>query len=38
MGTLYEGPRGMVQQNGAILFVESDKLDSKPINEDSISI
>jgi len=29
MGILYEGPRGMVQQNGAILFVKSDKLDSQ---------
>jgi hypothetical protein len=38
MGILYEGPRGMVQQNGAILFVDSDKLDSRPINEDSRSI
>jgi hypothetical protein len=38
MGTLDEGPWGMVQQNGAILFVETDKLDSRLINEDSRSI
>jgi hypothetical protein len=38
MGTLDEGLRGMVQQNGTILFVESDKLDSRLINEDSRSI
>jgi hypothetical protein len=37
MGTLDEGLRGMVQQNVS-LFVESDKLDSRLINEDSRSI
>jgi hypothetical protein len=38
MVILDEGLRGMVQQNGAILFVESDKLDSRPINKNSRSI
>jgi hypothetical protein len=38
MGILDEGLKGMVQQNGAILFVQSDKLDSRPTNENSKSI
>jgi hypothetical protein len=38
MGILDEGLRGMVQQIGAILFIENDKLDSRPINEDLRSI
>jgi hypothetical protein len=38
MGILDEGLRGMVQQIEAILFVENDKLDSRPMNEYSKSI
>jgi hypothetical protein len=33
-GALDEGPRGKVQQNGVILFVESSKLDLRPLDKD----
>jgi hypothetical protein len=32
MSTLDEGPTKKVQQNGAILFIESYKLDPMPLN------